>query len=183
MEQATRLAPAFSPGWSSLGYFYDLQGDLAAAQAAHERALALMPANVYALLGLGAIALQRGDPAQALTHFGEALRRQPEYVKAIPDPIQNALISTHLDLALAYERLGRTADAGQELATARQLAEAAVTAWPMHPQARFQLAVVYWLAGETDKAETAFNDAARCDASLAGERPRVEARLARLRGK
>jgi|GEM_PF-887662 len=182
MEQATKLAPAFSLAWSDLGYFYDLQGDLAAAKAAHERALTLMPANIHALLGLGAIALQRGDAAQALAHFQEALRQQPEYVKAIPDPTQNALISAHLDLALAYERLGRAADAGQELATARQLAEAAVATLPAHPQARFQLAVVYWLAGETDKADAAFAEAARCDASLAGERPRVEARLARLRG-
>jgi len=182
MEQATKLAPAFSLAWSDLGYFYDLQGDLAAAKAAHERALTLMPANVHALLGLGAIALQRGDAAQALAHFQEALRQQPEYVKAIPDPTQNALISAHLDLALAYERLGRAADAGQELATARQLAEAAVAALPAHPQARFQLAVVHWLAGETDKADAAFAEAARCDASLAGERPRVEARLAQLRG-
>jgi tetratricopeptide (TPR) repeat protein len=183
MEQATKLAPAFSLGWSGLGYFYDLQGDLAAAQAAHERALAIMPANVYALLGLGAIALQEGDPAQALAHFQDALRRQPEYVKAIPDPTQNALISVHLDLALAYERLGRTADANQELATAQQLAEAAIAALPSHPQARFQLAVVYWLASETDKAEAAFADAARCDASLAGERLRVEGRIEKLRGK
>jgi len=183
MEQATKLAPAFSPAWSGLGYFYDLQGDLAAAQAAHERALALMPANVHALLGLGVLALQEGDAAQALAHFREALRRQPEYARAIPDPTQNALISVHLDLALAYERLGRTADANQELATARQLAEAAVAALPTHPQARFQLAVVHRLSGATDKADAAFAEAARCDASLAGERSRVEGRIEKLRGK
>ncbi len=183
MQRATALAPAFSLGWSSLGYFLDLQGDPAAAQDAHQKALTTMPANVNALLGLGALALQQGDPTAALGYFQQALAQQPEYVKAVPDETGSTLVSIHLDLALAYERMDRGAEAAEELATARQLAEAAAVALPSHPQARFQLAVVYWLAGATDKAEAAFADAARCDASLAGERPRVEARLTRLRGR
>ncbi len=183
MARATELAPAFSLAWSGLGYFRDLQGDLEAASEAHQKALAIMPANVNALLGLGAIALQQGDPAAALAHFQEALAQQPEYVKAVPDETGSTLVSIHLDLALAYERLGREAEADQELATARQLAEAAIAALPSHPQARFELAVAYLALGERAKADAAFAAAAACDASLAGERRRVEARIALLRSR
>ncbi len=183
MARAAELAPAFSLAWSGLGYLRDVQGDLAAARMAHERALAIMPSNVNAFLGLGVLALQAGNPSDALTYFQEALRQQPEYVKAVPDETQAALVSAHVDLALAYERLGRQAEADRELATARQLAAAAADALPSHPQARFQLAVVHWLAGEAEKAEAAYGEAIRCDASLAGERRRVEERLTLLRGR
>jgi serine/threonine-protein kinase len=183
MEQAIKLAPAFSLAWSGLGYLRDLQGDLAAAKAAHKQALEIMPSNVNALLGLGALALQEGNSTDALTYFQEALQQQPEYIKAVPDETGSILVSAHLNLALAYERLGRAQDAGRELAAMRQLAEAAVAALPSHPQARFQLAVACWLAGETDKAETAYTEAARCNASLAGERTRMEKRIEKLRGR
>ncbi|MDH7486435.1 MAG: tetratricopeptide repeat protein [Anaerolineae bacterium] len=183
MEQATKLAPAFSLAWSGLGYFYDLQGDLSAAKGAHEKALEILPSNVNALLGLGALALQQGNPSEALTRFQEALQQQPEYVKAMPDETESTLVEAHLDLALAYERLGRSEEATQELATMRQLAEAAAAALPSHPQARFQLAVACWLAGDMDKAEAAYAVAAQCNASLTGERWRVEERIQKLRGK
>jgi len=182
IDQTTKLAPAFSLAWSTLGHLYDVQGDLAAAKTAHEKALETMPSNVNGLVGLGVLALQQGKPDEALTYFQEALRQQPEYVKAVPDEVQAVLITIHLDLALAYERLGRADEAAQELATMRQLAEAAVAALPSHPQARFYLGVAYWVSGDAEQAEAAFAEAARCDASLAGERVRVQERIQRLRG-
>ncbi|MDW8267522.1 MAG: tetratricopeptide repeat protein [Anaerolineae bacterium] len=183
MREATKLAPAFSLARSSLGFFHDLRGDRKTAQTAYEQALATMPANVQALMGLGALALQEGDPAAALGYFQEARQKQPEYVRAVPDEAESTLVSIHLNTALAYERLGRRAEAERELAAARQLAEAAVAKLPTHPQARYQLGLVYRLAGELEKAEAAFAEAARCNASLAGERLRFERRLAQLRGK
>ncbi len=183
MERAVALAPAFSLAWSSLGYFRDMRGDLVSAREAYEQALVIMPANVNALLGLGALALQAGSPAEALRYFQEALRQQLDYNKIVPDEAQSVLVSVHLDLALAYERLGRQAEADAELAAARQLAAAAVTALPSHPQARFQLAVIYRLAGEAAKAEAAYAEAIRCNALLAGERQRVEERITLLRGR
>jgi len=63
------------------------------------------------------------------------------------------------------------------------LAEAAAAALPSHPQAHFQLGVIYWLAGEDERAEAAFAEAVHCDASLAGERVRVEQRVRLLRGR
>lgn len=183
MERATELAPAFSLAWSDLGLFYDRQGNRKTAQAAYEQALATMPANVNALLGLGALALQDGDPAAALSYFQQALQKQPEYVKAVPDEAGSTLVSIHLDLALTYERLGRRAEADQALAAARQLAEAAVARLPSHAQARFLQAVVYWTLGESAKAEATYAEAIRCNASLAGERRRVEARITLLRGR
>ena len=183
MEQATKLASAFSLAWSRLGYLYELQGNFSAARAAHRKALEVLPSNVSALLGLGQIALRQGDLGEALSDFQEALRQQPEYASIVPDEIQATLVAIHLDLALAYERLGRRAEANQELATVRQLAEAAAAALPSHPRARFQLAVAYWLTSENEWAEAAFAEAVRCDASLAGERVRVEQRVRLLRGR
>lgn len=183
MERATELAPSFSLVWSSLGYLYESQGNFSAAQAAHRKALEILPSNVSALLGLGEMALRQGNPGEALSDFQEALRQQPEYVRAMPDETQATLIAIHIDLALAYERLGRSAEANQELATARQLAEAAAAALPSHPQARFQLAVACWLTGDEERAEAAFAEAVRCDAALAGERARVEERIRLLRGR
>ena len=49
------------------------------------------------------------------------------------------------------------------------LAEAAAAALPSHPLARFQLVVACWLTGKDERAEAAFAEAVRCDASLAGE--------------
>jgi len=183
MEQAVKLAPAFSLAWSALGAFFDLQGDLTAAAGAYEKALQAMPSNVYALLGLGEIALQQDQAELALSRFEEVLQQQPEFVRAVPDETNNALFFIHLDLALAYERSGRAAEAAQELATVRQLAETTVSTLPTHPLAHFQLAVAYWLSGETTKADAAFAEAARCDASLAGERERVEERVLKLKEK
>ncbi len=183
MEQATKLAPPFSPAWSSLGYLYELQGNFSAAQAAHRKALELLPSNVNALLGLGEIALRQGNLGESLSYFQEALRQQPKYARIVPDETQAMLVAIHLDLVLAYERLGRSTEANQELATMHQLAEAAVAALPSHPRARFQLALAYWLSGETERAEAAFAEAVRCDASLAGERARVEQRVRLLRGR
>ncbi|MGC8827751.1 MAG: hypothetical protein ACP5TV_12205, partial [Anaerolineae bacterium] len=85
--------------------------------------------------------------------------------------------------ALTYEQMGRTEEAAQELAAARQLAEAVITALPTHPQALFQLGVVSWLSGEAEVAEAAFAQAGHCNASLLGERTRVEKRIERLRSR
>jgi tetratricopeptide (TPR) repeat protein len=140
-----------------------------------------MPANVNALLGLGDIALQQGKPAEALRQYQEALRQQPEYARALPDATHGALILIHLRLALTYERLGQVEEAGQALAAARQLAQTTAAALPTHPQARFYLGVVYWVAGESGLADDAFAEAARCDVTLAAERARMVRRIEHLR--
>ena len=180
MQEAVELLPAFSLAWSSLGYFHDVGGDLAAASSAHETALEAMPSNVNALVGLGEVALQQGRAEDALTQFQEALQQQAAYAKTIPDETKSALVSIHLNLALAYERLGHTAEAEQEKVTARQLAEEVVGALPHHSRARFQLAAVYWFTGETTRAEAAIAEAIRCDASLAEEWERMQGAMRRL---
>ncbi|MGQ9583782.1 MAG: tetratricopeptide repeat protein [Anaerolineae bacterium] len=182
MHEVLKLVPVFYQGWTELGYFYSLEGDPIAASY-HSTALESQPWNVYALLGLGEIALQQGEPELALTRFQEALQQHPEYAKAVPTAAQTALFSIHLDLALAYERLGRTSDAAQELTTVRQLAEAMAAANPTSAKDRFRLAVAHWVSGETQAAEAAFAQAAQCDASLAAERARVQKRIALLRAK
>jgi tetratricopeptide (TPR) repeat protein len=181
MEQATQRAPAFSLAWSSLGYLYDLQDRLADADNAYQTALTAMPANVNALSGLGVLAWRQNKPEEALGYFQEALRKQPEYVKAVPDETQSTLILAHLDLGLAYERLGRTAEASQEFAVMRQLAQNTVAALPTHPQAHFLLGLAHWMIGEMAEAEASLARAVQCDDSIAGQWARLQERIELLR--
>jgi soluble lytic murein transglycosylase-like protein len=57
-------------------------GDLAGAWRAFSRAAALSPASARAALWLGAVAVARGDRAQAADWFQEALNRRPSLAEA-----------------------------------------------------------------------------------------------------
>jgi tetratricopeptide (TPR) repeat protein len=186
MEKATQLPNTFSLEWSALGSLYDLQGN-AAAGPAYRKAVESMAFNAPALVGLGQLALKQGQADVALAQVQEALKQQPAYSAYLqqfaPDESQNALFSARLTLAIIYERQGRPAEASAEWTTATKVAESAAAAFPANPQARFQLAVAYWLAGDSGRAETAFSQAGQCDATLISERGRVLDRIAKLRQK
>jgi soluble lytic murein transglycosylase-like protein len=88
------IALASVCGVADAGYGADLQtlmaqgrasyraGDLAEAWTAFSRAAALSGAPASAALWLGAVAVARGDQAQAADWFQEALRRQPSLAEA-----------------------------------------------------------------------------------------------------
>jgi hypothetical protein len=63
-----------------------------------------------------------------------------------------------------------------------QAASKAVAALPSHPVAQFELGLAYWVSGDEVRAEAAFAEAARCDASLAAEKERTLQRIRKLRG-
>jgi tetratricopeptide (TPR) repeat protein len=52
-------------------------GDYAAARRDYQNALALLPGNKYALIGLGLIAQKTGDVAQAAEYFSRAVKTEP----------------------------------------------------------------------------------------------------------
>ncbi|MDP3046541.1 MAG: hypothetical protein Q8O07_03600, partial [Chloroflexota bacterium] len=149
----------------------------------YEAALKVMPANVNAMLGLGTLDLEQNDPEAALVHFQSALQSLPEYLKAIPDEANSILFSIDLYQGFANERLGRPAEAKAQYALATEVATRAAAALPDQAQVRFQRGIALWVAGEEEKAASAFAEAGRCDASLGVEQTRAMERLRRLRGR
>ncbi|MGC8838446.1 MAG: tetratricopeptide repeat protein, partial [Anaerolineae bacterium] len=181
MQKAVELDPEFFPAWKDLGYFLDVRGDLVGARSAYSRTLEILPSHVNAWMGLGEIALQEGKPEEALALFQEALQQYPEFSQRVQDGLQTGLISIHLDLALAYERLGHGPEAAKEWATAQKLAEEIAAKAPSNSQAFFQLAAAYWASGETQKAEAPLAQAVQCNAALAAQWKRLQKRFALLR--
>ena len=68
-DQALELEPTHSASLSQKAHVYDLTGDLDVAGRLYQRALRSNPHNEKAYLGLGRIALLRGDAEQAFGYF------------------------------------------------------------------------------------------------------------------
>lgn len=180
-DRAVSLMPTFALGWSALGQFQDWAGDLAAAETSYRTSLAHMPDDSTAYLGLGAIALQRGDPQSALDYLREALEHEPAYSAALPDPAHTISVSIRIYLGLAYQHLGREAEARREFEEAVRLSEEAVAALPDYARATHQLGVALYAAGREEEAGPYLEAAIGCDASMAAARDRALARIATLR--
>ena len=75
-------------------------------------ALELQPSFVDALIALGKVWISQGQPAKASTSLQEAVRIEPENEVA------------HYRLAQAYRKLGRSQEAGEEMALFKKLREA-----------------------------------------------------------
>ena len=77
-DRALALSPSLPEAHLALGY-YDYWGfrEYAAANTEFERALALAPSNVKALLGLAFVARRSGQMAQALTYLEQAVAISP----------------------------------------------------------------------------------------------------------
>jgi tetratricopeptide (TPR) repeat protein len=85
--------------------------DREAARQAISEALRLDPKDASSHALAGKIALEEGQPAQAVEHLKEAIRLRPDLVEA------------HYSLSLAYKKLGRPDEASAELERVRQLRE------------------------------------------------------------
>jgi tetratricopeptide (TPR) repeat protein len=85
------------------------RGDLAAAQAAVDAALAAYPACVPALVNAGNLLLEAGEVEPAIARFQTAIELDPDYPEA------------HHNLGVAYRRAGRRSDAVRELRRATGL--------------------------------------------------------------
>jgi tetratricopeptide (TPR) repeat protein len=80
-------------------------GDARAAQTLLEKAVRLDPKNGAAYVALGALAVQRGDFAEAIKNYQKAIAVSPELSEA------------HYRLSLAYKRAGDDAAAKREMET------------------------------------------------------------------
>lgn len=98
-----------SDRWSDLGIACRALGDLAAADAALHRAVALEPRNFQSAWRLGALRLERGDARGAADAFARGLRVAP------------ALTSLWTGMAAARRAMGDHAGAAQAEATAARI--------------------------------------------------------------
>ena len=104
LQRALALNPRDTEARTMLGLLAQQTGDSGAAEAEYRLALQDAPGDPRVMNNLGALYLDRGQPALALPYFAEALHRDPGYVEAA------------YNHALALEALGRTAEARSELA-------------------------------------------------------------------
>ena len=86
-----------------LGEVYRLGLNLQLAKKHFERALQLRPEFVDAQVGLGNVLVDEGKPAEAIPHFVEAVRLDPDNEAA------------HYKLAREYRAVGRDQDAAKEM--------------------------------------------------------------------
>ena len=85
------------------------RGDLGAAHAALDEALATYAACVPAIVNAGNLLLEAGDLDGAIARFETAIKLDPDYADA------------HHNLGVAYKRAGRRSDAVRELRRATGL--------------------------------------------------------------
>jgi len=104
MEKAIELLPKNSEYYAARGFFYLEDGTNKKALADFTRALQLYPYEVLALYGQGVIAYKAKKWDEAITHFTEAYRADPQR----PETLYYLALSQHHnsqnDLALAAMR-------------------------------------------------------------------------------
>ncbi|MBV8201187.1 MAG: tetratricopeptide repeat protein [Acidobacteria bacterium] len=110
LRHALALRPELPAALIRLGEVEILRGDLDSAQRAYSAATAFPGTAAAARFGLGRVALLRGDARLAAEHFEATLAAQP------------AASIVHVQLAIAYRRLGQLDKAAAQAAahTARQ---------------------------------------------------------------
>jgi tetratricopeptide (TPR) repeat protein len=142
---AFRRAHSLKPGWPELenyiGSCHRVRGELDEARRAFQAALDTDARNSNALFGLGAVEMARGDLPAAERYLLRAAELDPDNpflryrlgrLRVLQDRTSEAAAEferaialrpvyprAHYNLALAYQRLGRHADAERALATFR----------------------------------------------------------------
>jgi tetratricopeptide (TPR) repeat protein len=99
LEQLLAEAPHLAEAHQRLGLVLQAQGRLSEAAAAYRKALQLDPEYVAALIGLGEIEAQLGQPEAALQRFDTAIEIDPQQARA------------HLAQGRVLEALGRIDEA------------------------------------------------------------------------
>jgi tetratricopeptide (TPR) repeat protein len=190
-QYALALGPTATLTFTSIVYTYRAQlyvgqEDLAAAESDLNLALEVLPDNAEARLWLGDVMLLRGEAADALSLYEEALNSLAAYTAvAGVDATELLRVYVQLRRGLALQHLNRPADADQALAAALTQAQLVrkLSAGPHWPLANFALAIVYTLLGKEAEAQQAFDAATACDQSLIAARSQAEVHLATLQGK
>jgi superkiller protein 3 len=101
-ERAIELNPDYAPSHLYVGAAYLLLEDLDRSEEHFGRAMELDPASINARIGLGRVALARGEAEKALMLLEEAVRLAPREA------------ASHHNLAQIYRSLGRNEDADRE---------------------------------------------------------------------
>jgi cellulose synthase operon protein C len=122
LTEATRLAPGDTRAWTDLARQRLFVGDLGAAYTAAERAVALAPDNIDALVLGGNLARKRYGGEAALEWYGRALEADPRSSAAL------------------VERAATLGDLGRDDEAAAAIDES-LAAWPNNPQALYLKAV------------------------------------------
>lgn len=107
-KQALEIDPGFYPAWQSQGTAYWSVDDSAQARVCYERVVALAPDEPQGYLNLGWLAIEKGNPEQAMRFLEQVLQIDPEQATA------------HAYMALAFALQGRFADAKDSLRIARE---------------------------------------------------------------
>jgi eukaryotic-like serine/threonine-protein kinase len=139
------LQPDSAIGYSLLGSARHAMDDLEGAAILYERAAALGSANAHA--NLGSLQFGRGRYDEAARAYAQAIARDP----------QAPLL--HLNLADAYTRLGRAADALASYRRALELSQAQVRVNPTDTRAVARLAVIESKLGQEKDAERHIREA------------------------
>lgn len=137
-RKAIAVAKGVYPeAWLNLGVLEKGAGDLAAARAAYEKAIAQRPGYAAAWQNLAKLREAANDTAGAEEAYRRALELDPGYASA------------WLSLGQLRSAQGRTAEAIEDL-------KRAVAARPRHEAAQLSLGVAYARAGRTEEAIQAY---------------------------
>ena len=79
LARTTELAPNYSPAWLQLADLLFKTGNIADAEQAYQRRLALAPGDPYARLGLARVALQQGRRGPARELIELLVKETPEF--------------------------------------------------------------------------------------------------------
>ena len=107
LEHAIGLDPLRSEAYTMLGVAYELKGDIPAAVAAHEHALALAPHSRGAQYNLGALYMNTKRYEEAEKTFANLIVDRPTYAKGYMGLAQAAMARDHVVQAAASIAEGR----------------------------------------------------------------------------
>lgn len=98
-RRALEVDPSLANALTNLGNLHYRRGRVSDAEAMYRRALSVDAEQPEALYNLGFLSFERGEPRQAIELFRAAIDNDPGFGDA------------HFNLAMAYEEVGRAADA------------------------------------------------------------------------
>lgn len=200
-DHALKVSPSYAPAMLNKAMVLEAKGDLAGAQAARERAVAVAPGFTTALVELAQGYQRARRPAEADATYAKVLEREPNNLVALNnrawlaaergERLDEALGWARKAISLAplraefYDTLGYVYLARKEPKNAieplRRAAEASGSAKPV-PTYVYRLGVAYAEAGQPTQAIEQLERALAAGSDFPEARDARE-RLARLKGK
>jgi len=145
LEEVTSSGNAFADAYQLLGVSLSLLGQPERALAEFDRALALNPRYLEALVHRGLVLNELGRSAEAEESFRRAALADTGSVHGFPAPVAAQLANRHAELAQAYAEVGAFAEAIEQYRRALELG-------PTFHDLRYRLARVLLEAGQALEA-------------------------------